>query len=123
MAINAFEDCMSQGLNNLLFGDGITYSSNAGEDKEIVTLNTDGSRFTRICKVIWSTEALKQAPLMSADGGVFYAGDVLMTIRKKDLKSTPRPNGVIEIPAFTVWRIVDVIYDYEAYFISLVRNS
>jgi hypothetical protein len=94
----------------------------AGEWREIVSWFSNGQRYIRRCKVIWSTEALKQMPVAGQDG-VYYMGDILLTLRKSDAGGIPKPGLKIESPPGLVWSIVDVVDDAGTYALKLVRNS
>jgi hypothetical protein len=113
MEHNEFDRIQRQGFEEQL--------TIAGEWREIVTQFGSGGNFTRKCKVIWSTEALKQMPMAGQDG-VYYEGDVLLTVRVKDLNAIPKPGLLLQSPVGMSYRILDVIEDYGCYAIKLVRN-
>jgi hypothetical protein len=77
--------------------------------------------FTRKVKVIWSTDALKMMPMKGQDG-IYYEGDVLLTVRVKDLDSVPKPGLILQSPVGMSYRILDVVEDFGVYEIKLVRN-
>jgi hypothetical protein len=96
--------------------------SAAGEWREIVTWFGDGQRYIRRCKVIWSTELLKMLPMAGQDG-IFYEGDIALTMRKVDAGGIPKPGLLLESPPGLVWRILDVTDDSGVYTFKLIRNS
>jgi hypothetical protein len=62
----------------------------AGEQREIVYLNSSGAQISATVNVIWSNEALRQDPIAEVgSGNVYYKGDVLLTIRKSDFDGLP----------------------------------
>jgi hypothetical protein len=77
--------------------------------------------FTRKVKVIWSTDALKEMPMAGQDG-ICYEGDVLLTIRVKDLGAIPKPGLMMQSPVGMTYRIVDVTEDFGVYEIKFMRN-
>ncbi len=112
--MNQFDTRMAQGFERLL--------EVAGEERELVYLNSSGERVTSQVTVIWSNEALRQEPISDTAGNIYYQGDVLMTIRKSDFDGLPMPALCIESPAGYVFQVTDVIYDYETWSVKLVRN-
>jgi len=95
----------------------------AGEERELVYLSEDGTRISSRPTVIWSNEALREQPIANVGAGnVYYQGDVLLSIRRADFYGHPKPDLFIESPAGYAFHVVDVIYDYEVWFLKLVRN-
>jgi hypothetical protein len=112
--VNEFDQCQRAGFEEAL--------RVSGEYREIVTLYGNASRNPRTLKVIWSTEVLKQYPVAAAEGGIYYEGDVLLTLRKEDLGALPFPGGKIESPSGASFNIIDVDEDFGVYSIKLAKN-
>ena len=59
---------------------------------------------------------------MKGQDGIYYEGDVLLTVRVKDLAAIPKPGLFLQSPVGMTYRILDVIEDFGVYEIKLVRN-
>jgi hypothetical protein len=109
-----FDDCQRSGFELML--------SIAGENRDFVTLSSSGARVTTNVLVLWSTDALHQFPIAAADGGIYYEGDVLLSVRVSDLPGLPVPDGFIESPAGRSYVVNDVTEDFGVYQIKLRKN-
>jgi hypothetical protein len=112
--VNEFDTALREGFELTL--------KVAGEERQFALFNAQGQRTTVSLTVIWSTESLKEIPLRAAEGGIYYEGDVLLSLRKKDLDGLPKPTLKLESPPGTVWHITDVNEDFGVYFLKLVKN-
>jgi hypothetical protein len=59
---------------------------------------------------------------MAGQDGICYEGDVLLTIRVKDLGAIPKPGLMMQSPVGMTYRIVDVTEDFGVYEIKFMRN-
>ena len=59
---------------------------------------------------------------MKGQDGIYYEGDVLLTVRVKDLESIPKPGLILQSPVGMSYRILDVTEDFGVYEVKLVKN-
>jgi hypothetical protein len=112
---NNFDRLFRKGFDRLL--------SDAGEYRQIVIRLKAGQTVTRTVPVIWSTEAFKDQPILGADGGIYYKGDVLLSVKREDIGVKIKPDDFIECPPGAAYRVSDFSEEAGIYYITLVRHE